>query len=418
MSGAIQLLLRSACVLAAFGVAVPSASALPSDSGSAVKAAGGFESLGLQKAIVDRTAMDDIRALGEECRTSPAIALIVDDYLRGMTSKEAALQAVDGSPVIAGRRRIADELRQRTREFWESVGVLCHERAAELETCRRAWSRRAWLLQPGDVSGATFSRGIDLIEFVKRDFETRLAYSKSREEERSPEFAELHRLLEEYACELDPLIAAYADDMLGQTLSNGELNEHWYVLDRVGRKHAQRVADWIGRRSGSRAALLWRERFLRASDPAYFGILTPEERRIDAALATKLLDQVELPAEVRTLLDTRWSVAAELRNRMWRNWLAFVRHEEPSDELRETVAALETRLNVAVAAAGRRMCRSAGDGEPPPGRAMWGFWLVRAAGDEGEGLSQAHPETRAEDRESLRPHAVGRRATRPGPTGQ
>ncbi|MDZ4755542.1 MAG: hypothetical protein SGJ11_13730 [Phycisphaerae bacterium] len=219
---------------------------------------------------------------------------------------------------------------------------------------------------------ATFSRGIDLIEFVRRDFETRVAYRGSLKESPAPELLEMRGLLDEYAGELDPLITAYADDMLTSDSARSKVKDHWYALDRVGRKHAQRIADWIARRSGAKAALLWRERFLRASDPAYFGYLTPDERRVEAAIAVNLPEGEELPVEVRTLLDVRWSVAAELRKRMWRDSFAFSR-QEPSDELRKSVVEFERRLNAAGATAWKRLCRCAGDGEASA-RAMWGFW--------------------------------------------
>ena len=381
MTRAIQLLLRTTWVLVVLGIADRPAFARQVDGGSAAKSAISFQSLGLQRAIVDRAALDDLQHLGEECGTAPAIAMIVDDYRRGLTAMEIELQSRDNELDAAGLRRLASDLRQRTRELWESAEVLCQDRIADLVASRRSWARRTWLLPPGEMSQATFSRGIDLVEFVRRDFETRVAFLRSRQVSLSPELVELRRLLDEYASELDPLIASYADDVLANSLTGFELNEHWYALDRAGRKHAQRIADWIGRRSGAKAALLWRERFLRANDPAYFGILTADERRVETAIAVNLPDGEELPIEVRTLLDARWSVAAELRTRMWRDWLAFLRQQEPSDELRRAVAELEWRLNAAGAAAWRRLCRCAGEGDAPPARAMWGFWIPSATAD-------------------------------------
>lgn len=397
------------CVLAAMGAAMgaaigarhsdrgPGASSvtpLKQDAGGIRARAVSMTSLGLQRLVMDREALDDLRRLGEECGSALVMRLVIDDYLRAVAAEEMRLQAGDGPPAGEDLRRVSEEFRQRTRELWASADALLRDRKEDVGASRRAWARRTWLLQSGDEANATFSWGIDLIGFVKRDFETRVAYRRLRTNPDGEELVELRDLLDEYDRDMEPLIAAFAHDMIdpGSVRDRAAaLADHRYRLDRAGRKHAQRVADWIGRRSGSRAALLWRDRFLRASDPAYFGTLTPDERRVMGALVTSHPEREDLPLEVQRLLDERWSVSADLRKLMWREWRAFSRHEEPSDELRASVDALERRLNAAGSSAWRQLCRCSGEGDGPPMRPMWGFWQSAVAAEDPPGALPQPP---------------------------
>jgi len=361
------------------------------------------ELLRFSREILDREALDAIERLvgGHLDRT---VALVIrDDYLSAIADRERRFaEAADLSqPAIRQFRR---ELVDHAERVWDDVvGIIgdaenpakAASATSAVGEARRAWLRRQWLDAPR-AAHSFFSRGIDLVAFVRSDPLTARLLADAPWPERGGDGPDeqarrftaesLRALLTEYEREMTEAIErvrtrAIDLDGPGAGRRRYALAGETYALNRA---YAERVVALLRQSVAETAVLLWTHRFLAESDPMWFGELSTTERAIFSAVD---VDRLALggepgPASLNAMLRSRWE-AAKAIHRLQVDALRGGRPmmPTPDDTFVEAMRALGERLDEVADGALRQLVPRRERDAVTDSSVRWEVWFGREASE-------------------------------------